>query len=213
MRPDPLLAEFESHQYLLLPHTARHLGARNLDVGCGSGAASLVHAAQLGISPTLCDVVDIRHSQARALPFRLMTAGVLPFAPRMFDSTYLQYVLHHVPGRQAIGALLNECVRVSLVVVIVEEVLGPNTDIERALAFDREVNDRLHPGTPMPVFGYLSAPEVKAQLSAATALPAAHTVVSIGSQENGWLETHVFVGRASETLAWRFGPQGAKSGT
>jgi hypothetical protein len=37
----PLLAELESDQNLLLPHTALHLGARTLDVGCGSGAASL----------------------------------------------------------------------------------------------------------------------------------------------------------------------------
>jgi len=115
---------------------------------------------------------------------------------RPFDSSYLQYVLHHLPGADAIAALLSECARVSATVVIVEEVRGPKTDIARARAFDRDTNAHLHPGVPMPVFGYLSADSVKAQLSAAGAPPVTQSVVSIGSDENGWLETHVFVGRA-----------------
>jgi hypothetical protein len=52
----------------------------------------------------------------------------------------------------------------------------------------------------MPVFGYLSADAVKAQLSAAGVPPVAHSVVSMGSGENGWLQTHVFVGRAGMTV-------------
>src|SRR3954464_7660642 len=110
---DLLFAELERHQELLLPHTAAHLGLRNLDVGCGSGVASVIHTARLGLSPTLSDVIDIRHPLARALPFRLINAGVLPFEAQDFDSSYLQYVLHHLPGAAEIAALLNECVRVS----------------------------------------------------------------------------------------------------
>jgi ubiquinone/menaquinone biosynthesis C-methylase UbiE len=196
MPADPLFAEFESHQELLLPHTAVHLGLRNLDVGCGSGVASVIHTARLGLSPTLSDVIDIRHPLARALPFRLINAGVLPFEAQDFDSSYLQYVLHHLPGAAAIAALLNESVRVSARLVIVEE--GPKTNIARARAFDSDMNGHLHPGVPMPVFGYLSADAVKAQLSAAGAPPVAHRVVSMGSGDNGWLETHVFVGRARQ---------------
>jgi ubiquinone/menaquinone biosynthesis C-methylase UbiE len=198
MPADPLFAEFESHQELLLPHTAVHLGLRNLDVGCGSGVASVIHTARLGLSPTLSDVIDIRHPLARALPFRLINAGVLPFEAQDFDSSYLQYVLHHLPGAAAIAALLNESVRVSARLVIVEEVTGPKTNIARARAFDSDMNGHLHPGVPMPVFGYLSADAVKAQLSAAGAPPVAHRVVSMGSGDNGWLETHVFVGRARQ---------------
>jgi len=85
-------------------------------------------------------------------------------------------VLHHLPGAAAIAALLNECVRVSATLVIVEEVTGPKTDIARARAFDSDMNGHLHPGVPMPVFGYLSAEAVKAQLSAAGAPPVAHRV-------------------------------------
>src|SRR3954464_12367783 len=106
---------------------------------------------------------------------------------------YLQYVLHHVSSADQIAALLKECSRVSATLVIVEEVAGPKTDIARARAFDKDMNGHLHPGAPMPVFGYLSAAAVNAQLSAAGAPPLAHAVVSMGSDENGWLETHVFV--------------------
>lgn len=196
MPADLLFAEFETHQELLLPHTAPHLRPTNLDVGCGSGVASVIHTARLGLSPTLSDVRDIRHPSARALPFRLINTGVLPFEAQVFESSYLQYVLHHLPGADKIAALLNECARVSTTLVIVEEVTGPKTDIARARAFDKEMNDHLHPGVPMPVFGYLSADAVKAQLSAVGASPIAQSVVSMGSDENGWLETHVFVGRA-----------------
>jgi hypothetical protein len=125
----------------------------------------------------------------------VINAGILPFEAQVFESSYLQYVLHHLPGADVAG-LLNECARVSATLVIVEEVTGPKTDIARARAFDKEMNDYLHPGVPMPVFGYVSPDAVKAQLSAAGAAPIAHSVVSIGSDENGWLETHVFVGRA-----------------
>src|SRR5436190_9170784 len=64
---DLLFAELERHQELLLPHTAAHLGLGNLDVGCGSGVASVIHTSRLGLSPTLSDVIDIRHPSARAL--------------------------------------------------------------------------------------------------------------------------------------------------
>lgn len=85
--------------------------------------------------------------------------------------------------------------------VIVEEVTGPNTDIARAQAFDKDMNGHLHPGVLMPVFGYLSADAAKAQLSAAGAPPLAHAAVSMGSDENGRLETHVFVGGARHMWA------------
>jgi hypothetical protein len=103
-------------------------------------------------------------------------------------------------GADRTAALLKECARVSATLVIVEEVTGPKTDIARARAFDKDMNDHLHPGVPMPVFDYLSADAVKAQLFAVGALPVAHSVVSMGSDENGWLETHVFVGRTLRGL-------------
>src|SRR5438552_17817740 len=107
MPTDPLFAEFESHQELLLPHTAAYLGLRNLDVGCGSGAASVIHTARLGLSPTVSDGIDIRHPLARARPFRLINAGVLPVEAQDCDSNYLPYVLHQLRGAAGLTALQN----------------------------------------------------------------------------------------------------------
>ena len=67
-------------------------------------------------------------------------------------------MLHHLPGAAAIAALLNECVRVSARLVIVEEVTGPNTNIARARAFDSDMNGqpasgRAHAGVRLSFSG------------------------------------------------------------
>jgi SAM-dependent methyltransferase len=195
MDADPLATAFAAHQDLLLPHTARHIGRTNLDVGCGSGMASVIHAERLGSRPSLCDVIDIRHPRARALPFRLIAGPALPFAADAFDSSYLQYVLHHLPQPGDVAALIAECARVARAVVIVEEVRGPRTDVARAREFDHAMNAQLHPGVAMPVHAYATAEEIAAHLAAAGAPLACHVVVSEGTAENGFLETHVFAGR------------------
>jgi len=192
---DPDLAEFYRHQAMLLPHTGAHIGRSNLDVGCGSGITSVIHAEQLGTAPVLCDVIDIRHRRAQAFPFRLLQGADLPFPSRSFESSYLQYVLHHVPDEARVLALLRESARVSGAVVIVEEVVGARTDLVRARAFDQEVNALLHPGVAMPVFQYFPAGELKRLLAAARLAVSVHAEVSAGSQDNGFLETHVIVGR------------------
>jgi len=40
---------------------------------------SVSHQKKLGISPTMCDVVDIRHALAQSLPFFLTTHDTLLF--------------------------------------------------------------------------------------------------------------------------------------
>ena len=197
--PDPSLDEFYRHQAILLPHTARHIGRRNLGVGCGSGITSAIHAERLGTLPTLCDVIDIRHERARAFPFRLLADAVLPFGERAFGSSYLQYVLHHIPDRAGVRGLLAEAARVGEAIVIVEEIAGARTDIGRAKAFDREVNAKLHPEIAMPVYDYCTANEVRHLLAAAGRPDIVHALVMEGSAENGFLETHVFVGRPAST--------------
>jgi ubiquinone/menaquinone biosynthesis C-methylase UbiE len=86
------VAEFYKHQELLLPYTSPHLGATNLDVGCGTGLTSIIHEQKLGISPTLSDVVDSRHPIVQSLPFYLIQDEKLPFDDNSFDSSYIQYV-------------------------------------------------------------------------------------------------------------------------
>jgi SAM-dependent methyltransferase len=193
------LATFYEHQDLLLPHTGALIGPTNLDIGCGSGIASVIHAERLGTQPSLCDVIDIRHPRARAFPFRTMSGTAIPFADGAFASGYLQYILHHVPDRTGVRALLAEAARVAPTTVIVEEVIGPATDVARAKAFDRDMNEQLHPGVAMPVYDYFTPPEL-AQMLADVGRPVTHhSVVFSGNNENGFLETHVFAGRSNRT--------------
>jgi hypothetical protein len=83
--PDQI-SEFYKHQALLLPYSSQHLGRTNLDIGCGTGLPSVIHHEWLGILPTLCDVVDMRHASALALPFYLLEEKVLPFRRKSFVS-------------------------------------------------------------------------------------------------------------------------------
>src|SRR5436305_2445942 len=139
---DPTIDELQKHQELLLKFTSPYLGRTNLDIGCGNGLTSLIHQNRLGIAPTLCDVIDIRHSLARSLPFILLQDDKLPFGDGAFQSSYIQYVLHHLPSPSQVFNLLTGALRVSKNVVIVEELKGAKTIPHRAKAFDRIVNDR-----------------------------------------------------------------------
>ncbi len=188
-----LFEELSQHQQLLLPHTGRHIGPTNLDIGCGTGITSLLHHQLLGTAPTLCDVGDIRDPAACSFPFVRLEGGRLPFPDGAFDSSYLQYVLHHLAAEEHVANLLAEARRVARRVIIVEEIAGARTDIARAKAFDREVNDRLHPGTRMPVYKYYSRLELEQLLKRLGQKLLFHALVSAGSAENGFLETQVFV--------------------
>ncbi len=188
-----LVEELSKHQRELLPHTGPYLGPTNLDIGCGTGLTSVIHQRELGVAPTLCDVADIRDPLARSLPFALIIGGKLPFPDQAFASAYLQYVLHHLPPAQPVEELLRESRRVARRVIIVEEIISERTHLARAKEFDREMNEHIHPGTAMPVYRYYSAAEIGQFLEQLNCELRFHTLVSTGSPENGFLETHVFV--------------------
>jgi ubiquinone/menaquinone biosynthesis C-methylase UbiE len=135
---------FYKHQELLLPYTSHCLGKSNLDIGCGTGLTSVIHQEKLGISPTLCDVVDIRNALAQSLLFFLIH-DTLPFEDK---SSYIQYVFHDLQTSAAITRLLAEALRVSHRVIIVEEIKGDRTDVARAQQFDKDVNERIRKDTP-----------------------------------------------------------------
>jgi len=162
---------------LLLPHTAAYLGPRNLDVGCGSAVASVIHAAQLGLSPTLSDVIDIRHAQARALPFRLINAGALSF-PGQALRLELPAICAAPSARRGRDRCPAQRMRAGIGDGGHRRGGEGAQDRHRARTRLRSGHERPPAsGRPMPVFGYLSADSVKAQLSAAGALPVAHSVV------------------------------------
>ena len=110
----------------------------------------VVHQERLAIVSTLCDIIDVRHSLARSLPFILLRDDKLPFDEASFESSYIQYVLHHLPSSPEVVSLLAEALRVSKNVVIVEELKGDNTDVTRAKLFDQKVNGRTTPEPQCP---------------------------------------------------------------
>jgi ubiquinone/menaquinone biosynthesis C-methylase UbiE len=190
---DQSVQEFYKHQELLLPFTSRHIGRTNLDIGCGTGLTSVIHQEKLGIAPTLCDVVDIRNALAQSLPFFLVPDGSLPFDDNSFDSSYIQYVLHHMETSAAITRLLAEALRVSRRAIIVEEITGDRMDVARAQQFDKDVNERIHPNISMPVYRYCTPKGLLAFAVQVGASVLFHHRLSEGEAANGFLETHVFV--------------------
>ncbi len=184
--------EFIKHQELILPVVQNYLSFNNLDIGCGNGITSVIHHEKLGINPTLCDVVDIRSEMARQFPFQLITDGNLPFTDRFFGSSYLQYVLHHIPSDKVL-TLLKEAGRVSERVVIVEEVRTDNTDLSVALDFDYKVNEMIHPNIHMQVYQYFSMEEIVGILHSIGRREIYTFNISSGTEENGWIDTWAII--------------------
>lgn len=188
------LEEFKKHQDNLLPYTSRYIGEKNLEIGCGNGITSLIHKRELGISPTLCDVVDIQHPLAQSLPFELIKGEELPFDDGEFESSYIQYVLHHLSTREEVVSLLKEAFRVSKRVIIVEEIQGEKTELERAKRFDEEINSKIYPNEQMSVYHYYTVKEIESFFDQLGHNTIFHKTVSEGDERTGFLETHIFVG-------------------
>jgi len=188
-----VVEKIREHQEKLLPFTGPYIGKRNLDIGCGTGIPSLVHQEKLGIEPTLCDTRDIRDESATSFPFLRIEGNKLPFQDNSFDSSYIQYVLHHMPRQSDVVDVLLEAFRVSPRLVLVEEIRGERTDVSRAKKIDEAMNSIVHPNIPMPVREYFSVQELEALLNALGRKPIFHALVSGGTKENGFLEQHVFV--------------------
>ena len=187
------LEEFSKHQELLLPYTSTWIGLTNLDIGCGTGLTSVIHQQKLGILPTICDIIDMRHVSARSLPFHLIADEKLPFEDKSFNSSYIQYVLHHLKTSSQMVQLLSEALRVSTRVVLIEEVKGSKTDVVRAELFDKEANDKIHPNVDMPVYGYCTSTGIESLAVDLSGELLFHRRISDGHEGNGFLETHVFV--------------------
>ena len=188
-----VVASQRKQQETLLPFTRRHIGKQNLDIGCGLGIASVIHRERLGVSPVLCDVVDVRNELAQSLPFVTFNGLRLPFPDASFESSYIQYVLHHMASLGDAEQLLSEAFRVSKKVLVVEEIRGERTDVARAKAYDEAVNMRMHSSIPMPVRAYFSSEEMEALLVRLGHKVGSHEVINRGSNKNGFLEKHFFV--------------------
>jgi hypothetical protein len=89
--------------------------------------------------------------------------------------------------------LLSEALRVSPRLIIVEEIKGDRTDVLRARQFDQEVNEKIHPNISMPVFGYSPAKGIIGLALQLDGRVLFHRRISEGEEDNGFLETHIFV--------------------
>jgi hypothetical protein len=101
--------------------------------------------------------------------------------------------LHHLQTSAAITKLLEEALRVSRRLIIVEEIKGDRTDVARARQFDKDVNERIHPNISMPVYGYCTSKGIIAFALQVDATVLFHSRISQGEEDNGFLETHIFV--------------------
>ena len=192
---DPfVLARMRQHQEGILSIAGQYIGQRNVDIGCGTGIPSLIQQEKLGISSVLCDVVDIREEAAKSLEFHKIEHNhPLPFEDKSFDSSFIEYVLHHVPTRDAAINLLSEAFRIASRVLLVEEIRGEKTDVALAKSVDEQLNALMHSSIPMPVREYFSEDEVRALVRGLGHEIIVHHVIDRGLKENGFLEKHLFV--------------------
>lgn len=98
-----------------------------LDFGCGRGHLAL-KCRQEGYDVLTTDVVDYRAEEARVLPFGLMGDRItIPYPDNAASTTLVFAVLHHLSGSDQ-EKVLNEMKRVSVRVVIKEDVYGIPVD-------------------------------------------------------------------------------------
>jgi ubiquinone/menaquinone biosynthesis C-methylase UbiE len=130
-----------------------------------------------------------------------MQDELLPFESNSFDSSYVQYVLHHLQTSSQMVKLLAEALRISTRVVLIEEIKGSKTDVVRAELFDKKVNDKIHPNVDMPVYGYCTSKGIESLAAELNAELLFHRRISDGEEGNGFLEMHVFVISSSSKRA------------
>jgi SAM-dependent methyltransferase len=137
---------------------APHLvpGERVLDLGAGTGLISRWLAREVGIQPTLSDLIEYSNRR-RELPFVKMEDPFhAPVPDGSFDVVLLLFVLHHNQYEEQ-GKVLSEALRLARRRLIVIEDT-PRTRVDRIfnMAWDTVLNMR-H-ATPTP-FTYRSVEE------------------------------------------------------
>lgn len=109
-----------------------------IDIGAGSCHIAATLARNHQVDVTAIDVVDHNITE---LPLQLYDGKKLPFKAATFDASLLVFVLHHASDMRS---LLDEALRVSKTVILVEDT--PQTAFEKRVWkwFDRLVNHEIH---------------------------------------------------------------------
>ena len=124
-------------------------GQTVLDLGAGTGYISRWLHNQIGVRPTLADVVSYGNRE-RSLPFlQLDDPFGVPVPDASFDVVMLLFVLHHVGGHEGQERLVEEAKRVARSRIVVLEDT-PRTTIDRVLnmSWDWLLNLRHRVPTP-----------------------------------------------------------------
>ncbi|MBI3952658.1 MAG: class I SAM-dependent methyltransferase [Candidatus Doudnabacteria bacterium] len=97
-----------------------------LDIGTGRGTMALLLRQQVGVEPTLTDVVNQNQTD---LPWVNMISNArVDVADKSFDAVSLIFVLHHVQTKQEQEKLIQEAARIARKrIVILEDT--PNSKI------------------------------------------------------------------------------------
>ncbi|MDP3443838.1 MAG: methyltransferase domain-containing protein [Ignavibacteria bacterium] len=146
----------------IIPLTKNFLENKKIiDIGCGSGLAALFMQNSFQNEISLCDVEDNRATEAKSLPFKLLTSkNKLPYLDNEFQISYLQYVIHHLDID--IKSFFTEIFRISSeAMVIVEEVYEDDGKMDLYKSLDHSSNQLLHPNSSFPVVNFLKADELK----------------------------------------------------
>lgn len=109
-----------------------------IDVGAGWCHVAWTISEKIGAEVTAIDVVD---HNITPMPLKIYDGKKLPYKDKAFDVGLLAFVLHHADDPEG---LLNEALRVSKLLIIVEDT--PEGHLEKAVwkKFDYMVNHQIH---------------------------------------------------------------------
>lgn len=146
---------------MFFPYIKKYLENKSiLDVGCGCGLSALFFSEDVHCKFELTDIQDLRDPKAKKFPFKLASKNKLPYKDNSFDVLLIQMILHHLDTNPT--KFLKEAHRVTRdYVILIEEILTKGIDIKDAIAMDKKVNERLHPGLSSPVQKFFSDKELK----------------------------------------------------
>lgn len=180
----------EEFQQELIPTLGKYITNKTLlDVGCGNALNSFLFHQNLRTKITLTDVEDIRNEEAYSFPFYKSSIENLSFDINSFDVVFLQYVMHHIPLQINFEQVLQNLGNIGKQVIIVEEIIGENTDVKKAREFDAEMNQKIHPtSSHMAIYKYYTDRELKHLFAINNLQIIEEKMLSKGSFEDGFLQ-------------------------